>query len=49
MECFSFKSGCVVQVARRLNEDLVHSVAVAIAIKNNFVVLLKSLIANVLK
>ena len=44
-ERFSFKTVCVLWVSK----CLVHSVAVAIAAQNNFVLLLKSFIVNVLK
>ena len=47
MKRFSFRSGCV--VCEAFKRKLVYSVVVAIAALNNFVVLLKSLIANMLK
>ena len=42
------KSECVVRMTKRLKKRPVCSVVVLIAARNNFVVLLKSFIANVL-
>ena len=48
-ERFSSKSRRVIQVAKHLKEDWCIVLLVAIAAYNNFVPLLKSFIANVLK
>ena len=48
-ERFSFTSGCVVRVAKRLKEDWFKVFWKQLQLKNNFVALLKSFIAHVVK